>query len=380
MKTPTSADSTPAFQGLTVLDLSQGIAGPYCGLILGQQGARVIKVEPPDGDWARQMGRARDGLSAIAVAYNAGKQSVMLDARTDEGRRAIRGLAARADVVIQSFRPGVAERMNMGYESLAAANPALVYVSISGYGADGPLAHLPAVDTTMQAYGGLMQANRDTAGQPRRIGLLLIDLSTGLYAAQAAAAALHGAARSGAGRHVQVSMLEASAALQSYLLLDQAMFPDEEPVGLNAPTGQFQTQTGLGYMAMLNDAMFLRLADALGFDDWRQDTVLHSTAGRLGRAAELSARVAAALACESLAHWEAVFRRHDILFSRVGGVEDLLDCPQSRHAGLFVELEQGALGSLPWVRLPGVPVASGSPAAAPRTGEHTQAVLTEFGL
>lgn len=380
MQASSNAIPTPPFQGLTVLDLSQGIAGPYCGLILGQQGARVIKVEPPEGDWGRQMGRVREGQSAIAVAYNAGKQSVVLDTRSDEGRRAVRALAEHADVVVQNFRPGVAERMGIGYQSLASANPALVYVSISGYGADGPLSQVPAVDTTMQAYGGLMQTNRDASGQPRRIGLFLVDLCTGLYAAQGAAAALHAAVVSGAGRHVQVSMLEASTALQSYLLLDRAMFPEEDQAAFNAPAGLFETRTGPVYVSMLNDGMFLRLAEVLGFDDWRRDTALHRSAGRLRRAAELSARVAAALALEPLAHWEAIFRRHDILFSRVGSVQDLLDCPQSQHAELFAGLEQGALGRLPWARLPGVPAAGGSPTAAPLPGEHTHAVLAEFGL
>ncbi len=164
-KTPAiAAEDEAMLAGLTVLDLSQGIAGPYCGLILRQQGARVIKVEPPSGDWGRQMGRAREGQTAIAIAYNAGKESVVLDTRTEAGKAALRKLAEQADVIIQNYRPGVAERMGVGYEALAARNPALVYVSITGYGQDGPLAGLPAVDTTIQAFSGLMHVNRDAAG------------------------------------------------------------------------------------------------------------------------------------------------------------------------------------------------------------------------
>ena len=139
-----SEQDAALLDGLTVLDLSQGIAGPYCGLVLRQQGARVIKVEPPGGDWSRNMGRIRAGQTAIAVACNAGKESVLLDARTDSGRAAIARLAERADVVVQNFRPGVAERMGVGYDALAARNPALVYVSITGYGHAGPMAALPA--------------------------------------------------------------------------------------------------------------------------------------------------------------------------------------------------------------------------------------------
>ncbi|NOV26830.1 CoA transferase [Cupriavidus necator] len=368
------------FDGLTVLDLSQGIAGPYCGLILRQQGARVIKVEPPEGDWSRQMGRIRAGQTAIAVACNAGKESVVLDARSAEGRAAIGRLAQRADVVIQNFRPGVAERMGVGYEALAAHNPALVYVSISGYGHAGPLANRPAVDTTMQAYSGLMHLNRDAAGQPRRIAFFLIDLATGLYASQHAAAALYKAARSGRGRHVRLSLLETSAALQSYLMVDDAMFPDAELAAANAPTGLFQAADGALYLSMLNDAMFMRLARLLGCDDWLADTTLHRSAGRLPRAAELSGRVAHALAAQPLAHWEALLTEHDVLFARVGHARDLLDSAQCAQAGVFGRLPLAGIGEVPWANLPGMAGRERPAGSAPVLGQHTAAVLAEFGI
>ncbi|WP_432260078.1 CaiB/BaiF CoA transferase family protein [Cupriavidus sp. TMH.W2] len=375
-----AASDDAMFDGLTVLDLSQGIAGPYCGLILRQQGARVIKAEPPAGDWARQMGRARAGQTAISIAYNAGKESVVLDARTESGRKAMRALAERADVVIQNFRPGVAERMGLGYQELAARNPALVYVSISGYGRTGPMAAMPAVDTTMQAFSGLMHINRDSAGQPRRIGFFLVDLSTGLYAAQSASAALYKAARSGTGRHVQVSLLEASAALQSYLVLDDAMFPDAELAAANAPTGMFEASDGPLYLSMLNDAMFIRLATLLGFDDWLADAGLRSSAGRLPRAAELSRRVAAALRTHPLAHWEAIFTEHDVLFARIGHPRDLRGSTQCMEAGVFAQVMQAGLGELPWANLPGQASAARPLGVAPLLGEHTDAVLAEFGI
>lgn len=368
------------FDGLTVLDLSQGIAGPYCGLILRQQGARVIKVEPPGGDWSRQMGRIRAGQTAIAVACNAGKESVVLDARSADGRAAIVRLAQRADVVIQNFRPGVAERMGVGYEALAAHNPALVYVSISGYGHAGPLANRPAVDTTMQAYSGLMHLNRDASGQPRRIAFFMVDLATGLYASQQASAALYKAARSGRGRHVRLSLLEASAALQSYLMVDDAMFPEAELAAANAPTGLFEAADGALYLSMLNDAMFMRLATLLGFDDWLADTTLHTSAGRLPRAAELGRRVARALAAQPLAHWEALLTEHDVLFARVGHARDLLESAQCAQAGVFGRLPLAGIGEVPWVNLPGMAGRAGPVGRAPGLGEHTGVVLGEFGI
>ncbi|EYS98113.1 acyl-CoA transferase [Cupriavidus sp. SK-4] len=375
-----AATDDAMFDGLTVLDLSQGIAGPYCGLILRQQGARVIKVEPPGGDWSRQMGRIRAGQTAIAVACNAGKESVLLDARSGSGRAAIARLAQQADVVIQNFRPGVAERMGVGYETLAARNPALVYVSISGYGHAGPMANMPAVDTTMQAFSGLMHLNRDSAGQPRRIAFYMVDLSTGLYAAQHASAALYKAARNGRGRHVRLSLLETSAALQSYLMVDDAMFPDAELAVANAPTGLFDAADGRLYLSMLNDAMFVRLATLLGFDDWLADPALHTSAGRLPRAAELGRRVAQAIAAQPLAHWEALLTEHDVLFARVGHARDLLQSAQCAQAGVFGRLPLAGIGEVPWANLPGMAGSERPAGNAPALGQHTEAVLAEFGI
>jgi len=377
---PPPQDDEAMLADLTVLDLSQGIAGPYCGLLLRQQGARVIKVEPPAGDWGRQMGRACDGQTAISIAYNAGKESVVLDATTETGRDAMRALAAQADVVIQNFRPGVAERLGLGYAALAGANPRLVYLSISGYGSSGPLSGLPAVDTTMQAFSGLMHVNRDSTGQPRRIGFFLVDLCTGLYAAQSVCAALFRSLRSGKGRHLELSMLEASAALQSYLVLDDAMFPEAESAVFNAPTGMFETADGLLYLSMLNDAMFRRLAGALGCDDWLADTGLATSAGRMARAAELARRVATVLATQCSRHWESVLTASDILFARVRHPRELLASEQGRHVGLFARIAQNGIGELPWANLPGQAGTARPLGAAPLLGEHTEAVLAEFGI
>ncbi len=376
-----SKDETPLLEGLIVLDLSQGIAGPYCGLLLRQQGARVIKVEPPTGDWSRQMGRARAGHTAISIAYNAGKESVVLDTRTPEGRSALQRLATKADIVIQNFRPGVAERMGAGYEELARANPKLIYVSISGYGPDGPMAQLPALDTTMQAVSGLMYVNRDVAtDQPRRIGFFLIDLTTGMYAAQNIGTALYRAALTGQGRHIHVSMLQASAALQSYIVLDDAMFPHAESAVFNAPTGIFETQDGPLYISMLNDAMFQRLASTLGFDDWLADPELRSSAGRMPRAAELNKRLAAKLAENSRDYWERALGENDVLFGRVNHPRDLRTNPQALHSGLFSALPQTGIGELPWPGLPGNGFHQIAPGEAPTLGQHTEAIIKEFNL
>ena len=170
----------PLLQGLRVLDLSQGIAGPYCGDILQQQGAEVIKVEPPAGDWARHMGATRDGFSAVVLAYNVGKSGLCVDAGMEEGRRVLQKLASQVDVVIQNFRPGVVERLGLDYATLVPRNERLVYVSISGFGSDGPMVNAPATDSVMQAMSGMMYANRPASGRPLKVGLYLADIAAAI--------------------------------------------------------------------------------------------------------------------------------------------------------------------------------------------------------
>lgn len=370
-------DDTPLLQGLTVLDLSQGIAGPCCGMILRQLGARVIKVEPPGGDWARHMGRARAGQCALSLAYNAGKESVVLDARTASGRAAMRRLAQAADIVVQNFRPGVVERLGVDYASLAPERPALIYVSISGWGASGPCASLPAVDTAIQAETGLMDLNRDASGRPHRIGLFVVDIVTGLYAAQGVLGALYRKAMRGRGRHVQVTMLEAAAALQTYPLLDARLHP--EGAAVNAPGGLFATRDGFLYASVANDAMFRRMAVALDETGWLDDPALAHSAGRIRQAAALNARVGERLAQRDTAHWEEHFARHDVLRGRVRTVRELPEHPQAAHAGVYAWREQPGLGALPWPALPGRG-GEAAPGPAPALGEHTDAVLAEFGI
>jgi crotonobetainyl-CoA:carnitine CoA-transferase CaiB-like acyl-CoA transferase len=184
--------STPLpYSGLKVLDLSQGIAGPYCAEILLQNGAIVTKVEPPSGDWSRGIGLAVDGQTAISVANNLGKRSICVDAANPAGRDVIRRLVGEADVLVESFRPGVMDRLGLSYRAAADSNPGLVYVSVTGFGPDGPDADRPASDSTLQAISGLMVANRDDRGVPRKVGILVVDVMTGVFAAHAAAAGLY---------------------------------------------------------------------------------------------------------------------------------------------------------------------------------------------
>jgi crotonobetainyl-CoA:carnitine CoA-transferase CaiB-like acyl-CoA transferase len=161
------------FAGLKVVDLSQGIAGPYAAMLLAQYGADVIKVEPPEGDWARGLGKRYGDMTAFAIAANLGKRSIVLDLKTVEDRQILRRLVATADVFMESFRPGVAARLGFGYPDVESINPRMIYLSVSGFGQTGPDAERPAVDTVFQAFTGLMSVNRGLDGIPHRVPVIV---------------------------------------------------------------------------------------------------------------------------------------------------------------------------------------------------------------
>ena len=180
------------FEGLTVVDLSQGIAGPYCGMLLAQQGANVIKVEPVDGgDWARALGISYDGQTAYTITGNIGKRSLALDLKSDAGKEVLWQLAEKADVFMEGYRPGVISRLGFGYEDLSRRNPGVVYLSVSGFGQAGPLAGRPALDPALQALTGMMSSNKGEDGIPHRVMFIPVDMATGLYSFQALSSALY---------------------------------------------------------------------------------------------------------------------------------------------------------------------------------------------
>lgn len=367
------------FHGLRVLDLSQGIAGPYCAQLLWQQGAEVAKVEPPDGDWGRHVGVLRGAHSALSIAYNAGKRGLCLDARHPRGKALLGRLARQADVVIQNFRPGVAARIGVDYAELAADCPQLVYVSISGYGQDGPCADAPASDSVMQADSGLMYANQAPDGEPRRIGLLMADIATALYAAQATCAALYRQARGGGGAHVELSLFQACAALQVQDIMAHGIAGARVAGPVSAPNGVFDTADGRLSVLALNNDQFSRLCRALDRPQWLADPAYADNGGRMARRDTLHREIAAQLRRQPSDYWIERLAREDVLHAQVRDYDGLAAHPQARHLGLLEPLAQPGGAPLPYVRAPGLP--AGRPlAAAPAIGQHSQDVLADWGL
>jgi crotonobetainyl-CoA:carnitine CoA-transferase CaiB-like acyl-CoA transferase len=380
-----------AYSGLKVLDLSQGIAGPVAAGLLARQGARVIKVEPPRGDWMRGAGGGREGMTANTIAGNLNKRSLAVDAAKPQGRAVIERLVRDSDVLVENFRPGVMDRLGLGYDALAAINPALIYCSISGFGTSGPWVGKAGTDSVLQAYTGMAAVNSPPGTPPRRIGLYVPDNITALYAAQAIGAALYARAtqaESGTnkppgkhGRHLEISLVECCAAFQAAPITDALLFPDAatKPSVL-APAGEFQASDGWLVAACLDDAMFARLAQALGQAQWSTDPNYASSAARRARVREVNAMVGEIIATDTLAVWLARLEAADVLCSPVNDYHALLDHAQMRHMGYMRGITQAPYSELRGeLRVPQLPACDVPPAAAPRIGEHSCAILIEAG-
>ena len=224
------------FEGLRVVDASQGIAGPSAGMMLARYGANVIKVEPRAGDWSRGITAGKDGMTAMALATNVGKRSIALDLKQREGSDLLHRLAKRADVFIENFRTGVMARLGFAYPQVSAYNPGVVYLSVTGFGQVGPMQSQPATDAILQAFAGMMTINKGRQdGLPHRLECWPIDVFSGQLAFQAVAMALYARRDSGRGRYIDASLLQGAAALQTVRLIEHVMSG-----GAAAPAARFR--------------------------------------------------------------------------------------------------------------------------------------------
>ena len=364
------------YVGLRVLDVSQGFAGPYCAALLAAQGARVVKVEPPGGDWIREIGEACDGITPWTVVANSGKHSICVDAAKPQGRALLQRMACGVDVIVQNFRPGVIERLGLGYTQLSASNPGLVFVSITGFGSHEKRA---GSDSVFQAFTGIAHRNRDDDGTPRRLPILLPDTITGIYAAQAVGSALFARSRNGQGRHLQISLLESCAAMQSASILDDALADGVERPPSTVPSGIFRTRDGYLTVTSMSDAMFVRLLQTAGLEAWIKDSRCAGITQRQRHANAINSALAERLLERDSADWIAAFTEHDVLCSEVLDYKGFRVTPQARATGAFAEIDQAPYGVVPVARMPGAE-RSWPVAPCPYRGEHTREVLAEVGV
>ena len=373
------ASLPPALQGMKVLDFSMGVAGPHAGLLCARHGADVVKIEPPRGDWSRELGRQYGDMSAFAAVYNRGKRSVAIDMKDPQGLAAVREMALQADVLIEAFRPGVMARFGLDYGTLARQNPRLVYLSVNGFGQTGPLVDAPATDVILQAFSGLMYSNRDERDMPQRIDYVVIDVLTGLYGFQAVLAALLQRARhGGTGRHVECSMLKAAVAFQAGKIVEDKLEDGDRP--LYVPLGVFATADGRISLSVRRDDHFVALCNALGRADLVSDGRYATGAMRVARADELLPILRAEFEKLRTDRLSEMLTAAGILHSRVNSYADLLAHEQVEAAQAVHWAHQDGIGRpLPIADIPGTPD-SAPGTQAPHIGQHTLEVLHDWGI
>jgi crotonobetainyl-CoA:carnitine CoA-transferase CaiB-like acyl-CoA transferase len=348
----------------------------------------VVKVEPPRGDWAREIGvfDPRLGMTATFASLNRNKRGICIDLAVAEGVELAGALAQQADIVIEAFRPGVMERLGLGYEALAAGHPGLIYCSISGYGQTGPNTGLPASDSVMQAYGGLMSVVGEEGGEPLRVANIVSDMLAGTNAFAAVLMALYARQSSGRGRQVSTSLLDSIVAFQS-TILSEYLVTGALPVRrgnrhpLVAPASVFEVTDGHVAFSVL-DHHWRKFCEAMNMQDMTDDPRFHTSAARLANRAALLERLQDAVRARRSAEVIALLGMAGILCAPVQDYRALLADPQVRHNGLIGQLPTDDGGLFPVIKSPMDVGAETRPATvAPALGEHSVDILTrELGL
>jgi crotonobetainyl-CoA:carnitine CoA-transferase CaiB-like acyl-CoA transferase len=369
------------FHDLRVLDLSQGLAGPYCAMLLAHYGADVVKLEPPGGDWARALGTRYGSHSALDIACSRGKQSLVLDLKSDTGRAAAQRIAHCCDVIIESFRPGVVARLGLGYDAVRAANPGVIYVSISGFGQSGPYAARPGTDMVAQSFSGMMSFNRDASGKPNRIGFLVSDTVTALYAFQAVSVALYARRDSGQGAFLDVSLAQSSAAFLAPKIVEGALEGDA-PRQLNAPAGSYRTRDGWITITLSKEEHFAALCRAIGRESLASDPRFADFVRRADNLAQLAPLIQEPLLERSTDEWLEALARHDVLCNRVYAMSDWLADPHVLAVNGYRRAQVEGAGVVPIAAIPGSDALLGAAPTGtwPEVGEHTRQVLARYGF
>ncbi|ALJ39362.1 MULTISPECIES: CaiB/BaiF CoA transferase family protein [Azospirillum] len=377
-----------ALDGLTVLDFTHIGAGPTCTMLLADMGARVIKVEPPQGELGRQLGPAWIGDdSALYHAFNRNKLGLSLDLKTPQGVEVARTLARTADVLVESMRPGVMQRIGLGYDVLSAHNPGLVYASISAYGQDGPYAERPGVDGIIQADSGLMSIIGTPASEPCKVQAPVVDVFTGYVAALGILAKMMERRRDGKGGQLDINLLNAALALQQPSIagyLADGVLPKRQgsAAPYSAPNEAFETADGWIMVAAYNGGRWDRLCEVLGRVDLIHDQRFETSATRVANREAMRDTLGPLFKAQPSEHWLAVLRKVDVLCTRVADYTDLVGHPQVAANAMIAGMSHPALGT---IQVPGFPINSRESnavphAPAPALGEHSADILASFGF
>jgi crotonobetainyl-CoA:carnitine CoA-transferase CaiB-like acyl-CoA transferase len=368
------------YRGLRVLDFGQGIASPYCAMLLGVYGAEVIKVEPPEGDWSRYLGTTHGNHTALSAVYNRGKRSLCLDLKSEQGIAIAKRLALNSDVLVEGFRPGVAARLGIGYETLAKDNPRLIYLSISAFGQHGPYAKRPGSDSVAQAFAGLVSVNVGNDKIPHRVGTTISDVATGVYAFQAIATALFARATVGTGRWIDVNLAQSTAALLGHKAAEYVL-EGGAPRALNVPAGSYQTSDGWMMVTLVNEPQYKRLCAVIGRDDLASDPRFSDFAKRAGSAEPLMVQLRGVFLSETTEAWLAKLHAADIIAERILTPGDWLHNVHVEATRAAVCQDTPGVGKVYAARTPGfMGFSEDNLCPAPDIGADSREVLLEAGF
>ena len=388
--TPSPSREAPgALDGVTVLDLTRVLSGPYCTMMLADMGARVVKVEQPGkGDDTRAWGPPfQAGESAYFLSINRNKESITLNLKHPDGRRVLDALLERADVLVENFRPGTLERMGLGYAEVARRRPGLVYCSISGFGQTGPRRREPGYDAVLQGEGGLMSITGEQDGPAYRLGVAIADIVSGMFSAYGVAAALLARHRTGRGQLVDVGMLDAVAAVLTYqagIYFATGTAPGR--LGNRHPTitpyESLETADGELVVAVGNDQLWRTFCGVLGADDLADDPRFRTNKDRVAARETLRPMLVERLRARPAAEWLADLKAAGVPCGGVRDLEQVFTDPQVLERAMVVALDHPVAGA---IRQLGVPVKMGGTPGAVRTppptlGQHTAAILGELGI
>jgi crotonobetainyl-CoA:carnitine CoA-transferase CaiB-like acyl-CoA transferase len=383
-----STDARP-LAGLTVLDFTRVLSGPYCTMLLADMGARVIKLEQPGrGDDTRAWGPPFiNGESAYFLSINRNKESLTLDLKQPAAGPILASLLGHADVLVENFRPGTMDRLGLAYDALAAKYPRLIYCSISGFGQTGPRRDEPGYDAVMQGEAGLMSITGDAGGPPYRLGVAISDIVSGMFAAQGVTLALLARGRTGRGQRVDIGMLDATAALLTYqagIYFATGATPGR--MGNRHPTivpyETFHASDGDFVVAVGNDDQFRKFCSVIGDESLPNDQRFTTNRGRVVHYNELRPLLAERLSTRSRQEWVRDLKAAGVPCGSVREIAEVLTDPQLDARGMVETIDHATAGA---IRLLGVPIKlSATPgsvrAAPPALGQHTDRILEECGL
>ena len=373
--------------GIRVLDLTRVLAGPYCTMFLGDLGAEVVKVEQPGvGDDTRGWGPPfTGGESAYFLCVNRNKKSVTIDLKSKEGVALLRRLAERADVLIENFRPGTMERLGLGEKELRAINPKLIYASLSGFGADGPMSDAPGYDLIVQAWGGLMSITGPADGEPSKVGVAIIDLVAGLMLGKSIAAALFAREKLGVGQRIDTSLLEAEVAClinvgSNYLVEGNIPRRWGNAHPSIVPYQSFKTADGYLVIGVASEGIWRRFCQAIGRAEWADDSRFEKNSNRVENRGVLIAAVSEIFLGRETDAWLKLLNEAEVPCAPVQTVDQVFKAPQVLHREMLVQVEHPTAGT---VRMAGIPVKfSATPASVrlppPLLGQHTEEVLASW--